>query len=245
MPELFLLHEKNAAFIDGLSQSPIIKSQSANVIRIVSYIFVFSALVGIIGSVISYRKYRILQNRGAVITGRYIDKSTKKDSEGSITYYAFYEFFLDDTRYTNRNAVPRRFYQAVSIGNAVEILYDVQNPKLSRVASLHKLPEQAFAFTGFMIAIILVLQISAALVGGRYNDLRKHGVVIYGQVTASREYRDNDNARWIKVKYMFPNPETTDVLEGVHHAIAMNTELPEKGDRVAVLYLNPNLYRLL
>ena len=78
----------------------------------------------------------------------------------------------------------------------------------------------------------------------RLGRLRRNGDIIYGQVTDSRDYEDSDDTRWVEVKYQFTVPGTSDVMEGKRNRITQ-TRVPNKGESVAVVYLNRKLYSLL
>ena len=240
---LFLVHEENAAYLKDRSRPPKIESDRVKGIGCFLYFFLFATFFMLVMTVVEWRNYTVLQNRGEVVTGRYTDKFTESH-EGDIVYKVVYSFTVNDTTYSNDQNVSGAFYQQVQLNTPTDIIYDLQNPDLSSLIAFN-VPPRTLTFVMLGTAMVtLGLLYVAMRTQQRFKRLGQEGKLIYGKVLFSRAYKDSEDDRYVEILYMFANPDTGETIEGRFNRIS-RLEAPQRKETVAVIYQNPNFFRLL
>lgn len=242
---VFLVHPENMAFLRKKTSKPKLTEGGWIPGSIGYLVALVLAVLFIVGAYRGWSNYLALEAQGQVIQGQYSDKRVDRDSEGDDDYYAYYSFVVNDHTYTKRHEVSSSRYSALQMGEPVQVLYLPRDPNVAYPTFQHDPPITNTVVGGVSGIVALGITIGIINRNGKINRLKKSGRVVKGEVTAAEESKDSDDDRWIEVKYMFPMPDSKDMIEATYKKMDESVPLPERGTPVAVYYASKHNYRLL
>lgn len=250
--DVFLLQPANMAFLLG-------KRTIATAFSGISFgcgaLFLLPFLaVGIfviVMAVVEWRNYHLLNTTGVVVRGEYIGKYIDEDDDdGGVTYYAEYEYIVDDQQYQGEHSVSQEFYGRVERGAGVDIIYAPSDPTVSRISSEQGI-ESAIFFTVFALFWNLISWgMFIGMMVGRSRDraLARDGQMVRGELLDITTRRDSDGDLQVTAEYSFVPPDGGDVIfkkQSAQRNDLKNGTLPDKGTPVIVLYKDRKHFKML
>lgn len=250
--DVFLLNQRNHDFLTGKASKPAGLGG-----RIFGCGFLFIGLFCLVGigllmaAFMEQDRFSQLAQRGVVTTGEYYDKYTEYDGDGGDTYHVQYQFIVPETGRTfNRSqSVSRSTYDRIERGQRVSILYDPLNPANSRIDGTNTADTHTFLFVFSTIWNLISWSLLIAMIYSRRHELLliRRGQVIPGKVNTISGELDNDDNFILDMRYVVRTPDGIIIekqVKGTHNQLR-DADLPAPGRSVAVLYVNPDIMRLL
>ena len=154
MTDVYLLHEKNAAFLKDRSQKAIIRTQTLGIWIAGTAILALLSFLSIWMAVSSVRLHWQRSQTLETVSGHYLDKYTKMEDEDTV-YYLAYSFEVDGVEYEGYQAVSSSLYDAAQVETPVEIDYNPINPQLSWIAATNRMTYGVFWFMGIATTAML------------------------------------------------------------------------------------------
>jgi hypothetical protein len=247
---IFLLHEDNAAYLAGQDRHPDSLTATNYLYRFL--IMVLLCVVGLVMlgvGLFAYRDYATLRDDGLIAEGALINRDIYRGK--SITYSLVYQFEVREGRhmgsYRGEQKVGKGKYNSVEVGDVVSILYDPNDPTLSRMADLNTSPIALIVIGGAIVFLGLMLG-RAGFRNRKENELlAQEGKILYGAIATCSGIRER-SSYIINVSYSFISPETGEKIRGRMFKTRNDLRgkpLPEPGTPVAILYRNDEHHEML
>jgi hypothetical protein len=249
---VFVLQTKNQAYVDGTDKRPASLTGSAGGCYGAVQVLLIIGLGMLVWAYNSYQDYLTLRDEGQIIEGDMTGHRYTTDDEGAETYYLTYKFEIREGSlkgtYEREQIVNHDQYERYEFGGSVDILYDPDDPELSKIADTNKPPySQASVCAGFLLGYLVMLTWMIR------DDLRKRrlanqGRLIYGEIRESSSEPDADGDYKVKLHYQFVSPTTGQEIEKTASQLRTDLKdaaLPSAGTQVAILYLSDTHYTIL
>ncbi|HLV36607.1 MAG TPA: DUF3592 domain-containing protein [Spirillospora sp.] len=250
--DVFLLQPANKAFL--LGKRRIISTFSGFGLGCGGLFMLPFLAVGIfvlVLAVIEWRNYHLLNTTGVVVQGTYTGRhQVVDDDDGDITYYADYEYLVNDTIYTGDHSVSRELYNRVEPGMRVDIRYVPSDPAISRIEGTNGIEEALFftVFAAFWNLISWAIFAGMIVSFRRDRRLSRLGKLVRGELLNATSRRDSDGDYHVTVEYSFVPPDGGDVIfkkQSAQRNDLKNKPLPAKGSPVMVLYKDRRHFKML
>lgn len=140
-------------------------------------------------------------------------------------------------------------YNEHEVGDPVQIMYSLRDPRdailVESITNNSFLGNAAFAaLLALLLGTVWLILFKRRL---NLNNLRENGQIIYGEVVRVWSMKMGPIYHRVSIEYGLKNPTGTTQTR-IETALRPNTpesELPEAGTPVAVLYVSDHLYRIL
>lgn len=246
--DIFLLHADNAAYFEGSNSRPAsLSNRGCSFCLLVLMLLLLIGIAMVGGAYIQYQEFLRLRQVGVVTDGQMIERRYST-SDDSTTYYLTYRFQAAEKTYTREQSVKKGRYNRFERGGHLEILYDPQNPHLSRIQGTNNPPTFFMLFgVGWMI---VMLGVFAGFIHGyrQNNKLCKEGFIVYGQIEQIKGQKDSDGDLQITLEYRFISPQSGQTIRKKDKRQRNDLKdwpLPMPETPVAIMYLNDNHFSLL
>ncbi|MFN8448822.1 MAG: hypothetical protein U0521_09585 [Anaerolineae bacterium] len=188
-----------------------------------------------------------------IVTSRHSEQSCD-DSGCSDTLYLSYHFSVAEQGefYTNDEVVGSEMYELLPEGTPIEVVFVPSLPTISAPLSI---TYQSPNITLIGLGIGGVVTLAALMRYRRLSRLRKEGRVIEGRLDdcAIREVDDGEGGKNFEIVFWirFPTPDGRTLTATVAYRLApfqfvyKAFERAVPGARIAVLFVNDNLYEML
>lgn len=212
-------------------------------------------LTGIVIALLAVREwisYDALNERGVVTQGEYIDYGSS--DVGSRTYNVYYTYVVEDVEHRGSQVVTGVQNAQDRVGQTLDVLYDPEQPSLSRPGTRASTSGRTLMTIGAVIWNIIVVAVVLTLwrVANEPVRLHKAGQLVMGEVLdfAAHEHVSNEQLVSISLRYDFQSPQTQARIEHTHKGLRRREDLdldapPQPGDPVAILYANDQKFEVL
>lgn len=245
MENVFLLHPENRDFLRGKRRN---FTSGAN--KIMLALMLLFCVVGVVLSVAGVFVYlgdQQLQQDGARTRAIVTDLAIEEDTDDT-DYYSFYRFEVNGVEYTRRASLNREQYNDLEIGGGVDVIYLPDDPNTSRIVGEGD-PIWLLIALGAGFTLFSLLSGMRVFSNIRADQrLGREGKVIKSAIKRITSREDSDNDFYIKVEFTVIDPVSGESVHGKDETIRndlKNRLLPEVGTPLAILYLNPRMYRVL
>lgn len=161
--------------------------------------------------VTDWRSYILLRSNHEVVEGRLTNKYIS-ESEDTTTYYAVFEYRVDDQRYENRHSIRRRLYDTLENGMPLDIAYATRDPSVSRLAGTISI----WTPLGITLWVILIGAAPLAYVYLYVSDKQWRRLIpIRGElrsISGSTVDRDGQPVFYISGEYQFHKPRSDELM---------------------------------
>ncbi|MAS35202.1 MAG: hypothetical protein CL610_14415 [Anaerolineaceae bacterium] len=251
--EVFLLQSNHRRFIIGDSRRlhTTLGTMSFGCGFLFMIPFILAGFLVIFLMAQEWHHNNLLNTTGQVIRGEYTGNHVvEDDDDGGITYYADYVYTVDDVVYVGDQSVDYDLYRRVERGMNVDVEYVPSDPAISRLAGTDDAGE--IIFLG--IFSVIWNGVTWGIVGaflysyGRDRILARDGQLVRGELVSIRRKTDSDNDTMLHAEYRFSAPDSGEVIvskQKQQRNDMRRKPLPDAGTPVAVLYKNPNHFKML
>jgi hypothetical protein len=245
---VFLINRGNHAFVAGKSLRPEnLRSAIGCMIVIVPIILIFTwaSLYDVLNET---RIQNDLRTAGKVVRAEIIDHRTQESDE-STSYYVTYRFYaINDQPYSSETEVEFTDYYTITRDNAVDIMYDSQNPLISRLAAIETTHYRWLRLASIIMGIILIITVPVCLYGyRRQKRLAYEGRIIKGRLISILGKMDDEGVFQIEYLYEFMSPLGS-TIGGTNITIRNDLkkkDLPPVNSALAILYVDEKCYTVL
>lgn len=189
----------------------------------------------------------------ALVTSHHISDS--KGVKGGLThiYSITYQFSVgqpnsdNPASYSHEQQVSLDTYNGVSDGGSIQITYLPTDPNTSRVLNDYTVNPWIILLMALVSFVLIGGAVMARLGGSRRTRrLRQEGKVIGGQITQA-QIRQMRGHYQLGIRYRFQSPEGLELskVESFVRDDLEGKEPPAVGTPVAIMYVNPKVYRVL
>ena len=252
--EVFLVEPKHVGFLKGKPTQfvPIHdRHQKHPGIRIVGSIILIGVMViagiQILSSTFDDAAVRLF---GVETQATIVRKGTEAAAHQSDNqYFVFFEYNAAQQHFQREQYVSLSTFTRLNEGDRVSVKYLRTAPETATLRESSLDPSQLFLLivcTIFAIISIANLRLGLQLLGTE-RKFNEHGSVLYGKIIDTRGTKNGNNWHGAEISYQFASPRGKAITASAYKvSVALfKNEIPPVGTRIAVLYVNDQLFHIL